>query len=433
VTGLTTLNRSALATSSAIARPSRRRWLPLLAGAVAALAAAVAILVARDGALDWRVVRLLATVALATLAVLTIMRGPQWAASVAALAAGVVGMALGLGIGIPHVVKGADLGPTVAGLVCLVAGALLLAGGTVMVARTTRGWRRVGVVLVAVLVVAPLTYAGAIATAVTNVPPTNVGDETPGDRGLSYEDVEFRATDGVLLSGWYIGARNGAAVALLHGAGSTRSAVLDHATVLARHGYGVLLFDARGHGRSGGRAMDFGWYGDEDVGGAVAFLAGQPGVDAVGAVGMSMGGEEAIGALASEPRLHAVVAEGATGRVLDDRAWLREEYGIRGWLQAPVDWLTFTAADVLTEAEPPTTLRAAVAASTSPVLLITAGAVPDEARAGRHIASGSPQTVEMWDVPGTGHTDALDTYPEEWEARVTAFLAESLGVGPTSR
>jgi uncharacterized protein len=42
--------------------------------------------------------------------------------------------------------------------------------------------------------------------------------------------------------------------------------------VLARHGYGVLLFDARGHGRSEGRAMDFGWFGDLDVSAAVSFL-----------------------------------------------------------------------------------------------------------------------------------------------------------------
>ena len=72
----------------------------------------------------------------------------------------------------------------------------------------------------------------------------SVGTTTPGDRGLSYRDVELHTTDGVTLSGWYIPSANHAAVALLHGAGSTRSSVLDHAVVLARHGYGVLLFDA---------------------------------------------------------------------------------------------------------------------------------------------------------------------------------------------
>jgi alpha-beta hydrolase superfamily lysophospholipase len=64
--------------------------------------------------------------------------------------------------------------------------------------------------------------------------------------------VAFRTADGVQLSAWYIPPRNGAAVLLLPGAGSTRAAVLSQGAVLARHGYGALLLDGRGHGRSGG-------------------------------------------------------------------------------------------------------------------------------------------------------------------------------------
>jgi alpha-beta hydrolase superfamily lysophospholipase len=70
---------------------------------------------------------------------------------------------------------------------------------------------------------------------------------------------------------------NGAAVVLLHGAGSTRSDVLDQAAVIAGAGLGVLMLDARGHGESGGRAMDFGWFGDEDIAAATTFLGGTPG------------------------------------------------------------------------------------------------------------------------------------------------------------
>src|SRR4051794_35240236 len=121
---------------------------------------------------------------------------------------------------------------------------------------------------------------------------------------------------------------------LRRGAGSTRSDVLDHAIVLARHGYGVLLFDARGHGRSGGRAMDFGWYGDWDVAAAVSYLQRRADVDPdrMAAVGMSMGGEEAIGAAASLPALRAVVAEGATNRTSADWGFLSQVYGTRGWV-----------------------------------------------------------------------------------------------------
>jgi pimeloyl-ACP methyl ester carboxylesterase len=316
--------------------------------------------------------------------------------------------------------------PTAAGVIALIAGTILLTGGIASLVRRARRWWRLPVVMVALGIVLPVVYSLTIAVAATNVPPTPLGVQTPADRGLVYRDVAFPSTDGVTLSGWYIPGANGAAVVLLHGAGSNRSSVLDHADVLARNGYGVLLFDARGHGRSAGRAMDFGWFGDDDVGGAVSFLAAQSGVDRIAAVGMSMGGEEAIGAAAADERIAAVVAEGATNRVSGDKTWLPDEYGIRGWLQRPVDWLTFAVADALTAGRAPMTLHAAALTTTSPILLIAAGDVADEAGAARYIASGSPDRVDLWVVPDTGHTKALSTHQAEWETRVTAFLAQAL-------
>jgi pimeloyl-ACP methyl ester carboxylesterase len=250
---------------------------------------------------------------------------------------------------------------------------------------------------------------------------------------MSYRDVEFETTDGVELSGWYVPSSNGGAVVLMHGAGSTRSGVLDQADVLADHGFGVLLFDARGHGRSGGRAMDFGWYGDQDTGAAVSFLRTQPDVDQerIAVMGLSMGGEQAIGAAAADPRIRAVVAEGATNRVSDDKAWLSREFGWRGAVQEGVDWLTYGITDLLTAADQPITLREAVAAAHRPILLIAGGAVENEPFAARYIQSGSPKTVEVWVAPDTGHTAALETHPKEWEQRVTAFLAASLEIRAT--
>jgi pimeloyl-ACP methyl ester carboxylesterase len=235
----------------------------------------------------------------------------------------------------------------------------------------------------------------------------------------------------VTLSGWYVPSGNGAAVALLHGAGSTRSAVLPHAAALARRGFGVLLFDARGHGRSEGTAMDAGWYGDEDVSGAVAFLAAQADVDdsRIGAVGLSMGGEEALGAIAAEPRLRAVVAEGATNRTAEDTAWLSDVYGWRGTVTEVVHWLVYAMANLLTPADQPIALRDAVAGSSAtPVLLIAAGAKPDEGHASTYIAHGAPASVQVWVAPHAAHVGALATHPQEWEQRVTGFLAAELGL-----
>ena len=168
-------------------------------------------------------------------------------------------------------------------------------------------------------VLLPLTEA----VYATNVPPGPLGEGTPAQYGLTYQNVAFRTADGVRLSAWYIPARNGAAAVVLPGSGSTRTTVLPQAAVLARHGYGALLVDGRGHGRSGGQAMDFGWWGDRDIAAAVSFLARQPGVrpGKIAVVGESMGGEQALAAMGADPRIRAVVAEGVEGQQYADRGW----------------------------------------------------------------------------------------------------------------
>lgn len=347
-------------------------------------------------------------------------------------ALGLIAFAVGVGLGLPHTAKTGLQPVAVLGLLILLAGIVLLALGATALVRARRGWQRYLVTLPALLVAVVLaTVVLGQAVALTNVPQTTLGATTPADRGLAYRDVDFMTPDGVSLSGWYLPSRTGAAVALLHGAGSTRSAVLEHAVVLARAGLGVLLFDARGHGRSGGTAMDAGWNGDADISGALSFLGAQGDVDAtrLGAVGLSMGGEEAIGAAAADPRLRAVVAEGATNRVPGDKAWLSDAYGWRGAITEPVDWLVYNVADLLTSATQPITLRAAAEAAGRPMLLIAGGAMADEVKAAEHIRAGAPGSVQVWVAPGAGHVGALGAHPDEWGQRVTAFLGAALGAG----
>ena len=69
-----------------------------------------------------------------------------------------------------------------------------------------------------------------------------------------YREVAFDASDGVHLSGWYRPTRNGATLLVIHGGGGDRTGAVAHAKLLVRHGYGVLLYDARGRGRSEGTA-----------------------------------------------------------------------------------------------------------------------------------------------------------------------------------
>lgn len=340
------------------------------------------------------------------------------------LVLGVAGTVAGGGVASAHLAKEGVTVTSVTASIVLVTGLLLLVVGGATLVRVTHGWWRLlgipaGLALL-VLGVYPLT----VAVNATNRPAGRLGPRTPADVGLDAREVSFATPDGDRLSAWFVPGSNDAAVVLLHGAGSTRTAVLDHAAVLASRGYAALLVDGRGHGRSQGRAMDFGWYGPQDVAGAASFLEGL-GVDRIGVVGLSMGGEEAVAAAGSDPRIGAVVAEGATGMQEADHGWLPG--GVNGAIERALERVQFTAADLLSGASRPMPMRDAIAAAAPrPFLFVAAGTDPDEIDAGRWFRAASPGTVQLWVVPGAGHTGGLATDPSGWERRVVGFLDEAL-------
>jgi hypothetical protein len=47
----------------------------------------------------------------------------------------------------------------------------------------------------------------------------------------------------------------------------------------------------------------------------------------------------------------------------------------------------------------------------------------------RDVAEAAPGTVEVWELPDTPHTQGLADQPDQWEARVVAFLDHALVPG----
>jgi fermentation-respiration switch protein FrsA (DUF1100 family) len=373
------------------------------------------------------VVRVLVVLAIGASLVVAMSRMGHRARGLLAVPIGMLALAVGLGF-VPHLAKNDELLLGVIGVVEVLLGLVLVIAGWVVATRGRGLIRRTLSAAAVALATIGVAFVVSLPVAVTNVPRVSIGD-TPEDAGLAYESVELTSPEGVRLAAWYVPSANGAAVALLHGAGSTRSNVLPQAVTLARRGFGVLLLDARGHGESSGRAMDFGWHGDDDIAAATAYLATRPEVDAgrIGVVGLSMGGEEAIGATATNPLIRAVVAEGATARSAADEAWLSDEYGLRGAFQEQLEKLQDLVTDRLTSATVPESSHDAVRTSGDVrYLLIAAGTVPEEGHAARHVASADPARVSIWIVPDAGHTDGLAVASDDWERRVITFLEESL-------
>jgi dienelactone hydrolase len=251
----------------------------------------------------------------------------------------------------------------------------------------------------------------------------------PPDRlGVAHEDVSFKTADGLRLRGWYVPSKNGAAVIAFPGRAGTQKP----ARLLARHGYGVLLFDRRGEGESDGDPNAWGWSSYRDVDAAVRFLQRRPDVteNRIGGVGLSVGGEMMLEAAARSHGLRAVVSEGAGERSINE---LLDFTGTAKWEQVP-SYAALTAGIALfSDQLPPPSLKQLIPRiAPTPVFLIYGEHGQDGERNlnPTYYESARPPK-QIWQVPGSGHVGGIDAHPAEYERRVVAFLDRALLVQPS--
>jgi uncharacterized protein len=238
----------------------------------------------------------------------------------------------------------------------------------------------------------------------------------------AYRDVSFEASDGLDIEGWYRPSENGATVLVVHGGSSDRKGSVAHAELLARHGYGVLLHDARGRGESDGSENNYGWDWAKDIAGALAFLKRQDGVDPerIGALGLSTGADVLIEVAAERDDVKALVADGAAAGSFEDGQRLN---GVSP--ATPPAWLMFTTIRVLSGDAPGPPLEDLIARVRTPTLLISAGtAVERDFNVLYDRAARGP--VEHWNLPDARHTDAIRDRPADYERRVVAFFGQAL-------
>ncbi|UWZ86690.1 alpha/beta hydrolase [Occallatibacter riparius] len=243
-------------------------------------------------------------------------------------------------------------------------------------------------------------------------------------------DVSITAGDGSTLRAWSIvpASRNGDAVILLHGQADNRAGLLGPAGLLLRHGYAVLLPDARAHGESGGAIATYGVLEADDIHRWVAWMRNAEQPRCVDGIGDSMGAAELLRSLEVEHGYCAVVAESSFSsfrEVAYDR--MGQWFGTGPWigrtiLHPAVD-LGFLYAGVkygmnLDRASP----LHAVAASATPVLLIHGLAdtnIPP--RHSEQIKRAQPG-VALWEPPHADHCGASSADPAGYEAHVIGWL-----------
>lgn len=248
---------------------------------------------------------------------------------------------------------------------------------------------------------------------------SEVGAPPPG-----FAEITLTAADGVALHAWQRAAQNGATILVIHGAGGSREDVRQAAEMLARHGYGVLALDLRGHGESGGRTNRFGWQSSADVAAAAAYLQADSPEDVLGGLGLSLGGETLLGAAGQYPALRAIAADGASHRSTAELLALESERPLVRNFTARV---LYAAVGLFSGQRPPQPLLDSMqAAQDTRFLLIAAGGNTQETEFNRLFARVLGDRAELWVVPEVGHLGAYSRSPQEYEQRVTGFFDRTL-------
>jgi pimeloyl-ACP methyl ester carboxylesterase len=246
------------------------------------------------------------------------------------------------------------------------------------------------------------------------------------------QEVSITAADNNVLKGWYVRPQsfNGNAVVLMHGITDNREGVGGYAELFLKHGYAVLLPDARGHGESGGEFATYGIKEADDLHRWVSWLYGKDSPQCVYGFGESYGAALVLQSLAVEPRYCAVAVEDSfsTAREMSyERVsgplhvgdWFGRTIG-RPVIASAVWYARLRYGIDLLQPSP----LAAVRHSSVPVLLIQ-GAL-DRSINPRHafiLAKAAPDHVQLWLVPNAWHTGAWSAAHDEFEARVLGWFA----------
>ena len=235
------------------------------------------------------------------------------------------------------------------------------------------------------------------------------------ESGIDYREIELLTSDGIRLAAWYTPPRNGAVILLAHGYGDRRPE--EFYSLFAGRGYGVLAWDFRGHGASGGELVTLGYYEVLDVEAALAYALAQPGVEHIGGWGGSMGAVTMIRATAQHPEIEALVADSPFATLEDEldlrvpypllkpliRFFAERETGLRLDMVRPIDEIGRI--------------------SPRPVFLIQGmgdGMIPLNSAERLYAAAGEPR--QLWTEPGVPHLNMYSYDRARYTKQVIKFF-----------
>src|SRR3990167_2689401 len=249
-------------------------------------------------------------------------------------------------------------------------------------------------------------------------PPKIITNLIPSDLGLEYEEITFKSTDGINLSGWLIPNNKAQkTIIVMHGYPADKANLLGIAEFLAKD-FNVFLFDFRSFGKSGGRYTTAGYLERNDLLGAIQYLEKEKNITKIGLYGFSLGG--AVALMAEHKNVKAIVTDSAYAKLGN---MIKHMYSPFFILKYPLAYLTrfygilFLRIDVddVNPVDDITNIKV-------PILLIHAGKDSQIPVGEVYLLHEANKNSEMWIIENADHGMGHAVNPEEYEERVVGFF-----------
>jgi hypothetical protein len=260
-----------------------------------------------------------------------------------------------------------------------------------------------------------------------------------------HEDVSFKATDGLVLKGWWYDAgviqkslaRPDRAVVFVHGRGRNRINSNFRPDKIAQlfiaRGWSVLLFDLRGHGESEGERYSLGQYEPRDIKAAVDLVQGKANIarGRIAVLGESLAGGSSIMTVALDPTIGPVLTDSAYADAYTVVSEVGTNYtGLPSWFTPGIVLAgkVFFGLDVAS-VKPAEVVRAHPERAWLFIQCDADKTVFEHHGRDLKAASANPDT-ELWIATGCDHVRAFTVHPAEWEQHVFAFLDREIAKVP---
>lgn len=249
---------------------------------------------------------------------------------------------------------------------------------------------------------------------------------TPWELQVPFEPVEFKATDGIVLRGWWLPRESANVIVGCSGLDGAKDDLIGIGTFLWRSGYNVLLFDCRDRGESDPAPRSPGYREINDLEGAIRLARAKAPGARVGVIGFSMGAAVAIQTAASDTGIAAVVADASYAALGDLIASRFDRWHLPGGLMLRLtDIFNQMALGYRMSCLHPAYAVQRIAPR--PLLLIHGGddsLIP--AAHARRIFENAGEPKELWIAEGADHCGAYFLDREAYCRRVAAFFDRAL-------